>query len=82
MAVVPDGLERVTANETEATQLEAMGAVADMGPDNIAHDVGFASASGAGAMTAQMFELKIALATIVPDQGQLVTDDFGTCHRD
>lgn len=77
MPIVPDGLQRVTANEAKAAQLKAVRAIADVGPLDITHDVGFTPAARAGAGAAELFQLEVAFAAIVPREREFMTDHFG-----
>ncbi len=77
MAVIPCGLQRIAADETKVAKLEALGAVANVVPLNVAHDVGLAAAGRAGAMATEHFERKIVLHAIAPDERKFVADDFG-----
>jgi hypothetical protein len=77
VTVVPCGLKRIAADEAEAADGKAPGAVADVGALDPAEDIGFAAAGRAGAGAAKFFERDITFAAIAPGHGKFMADDFG-----
>ncbi len=75
MAIGPDELNRVSAHASHARQLESgrqqglRRAFVDM-----AENIGFPLACGAGAMPAQLLEREITLGAILPFDREFVSD--------
>jgi hypothetical protein len=76
VTIVPGRLPRVATDQTEAPEMEALRTVADVGPMNVAHDVGLAAATRAGAGAAELFQLDVTLLSIAPADGEFTADDI------
>lgn len=64
VAIGPGGLEGVTADGLEGSELEAFGVVFDLRFDEASEDIGFAAAGGAGTGAAEGFEGEIAFLAV------------------
>jgi hypothetical protein len=77
MAIAPDGPDRVATHVVHARQLKRRRGQRTVGClVEVAHDVRLPVAPGAGAITAELFELHEGFAAVVPLDGQFVADDL------
>src|SRR5688572_32696521 len=75
MAVGPDGLDGVTAYRLELYQPKCLRAERLLWRlINVAHDITFAFATGAGARAPELFERDERLSPIFPAYGEFVAD--------
>ncbi len=77
MAVIPHGLQGVATDEAETAEFKTLRTVADVRTLDMAHDIGFSTAGGAGTVAAEEFQWKKVFHPIAPDQREFVADDFG-----
>ena len=83
VAVGPDGLDAVAADGIEPGQFEGDAGKGFRGVFvNVAEDVGFAGAAGAGAGAAEFFERNKILMAILPFDGQFISNrlNVGRAH--
>ena len=83
VAVGPDGLDAVAADGIEPGQFEGDAGKGFRGVFvNVAEDVGFAGAPGAGAAAAEFFERNKILPAIFPFDGQFISNrlNVGRAH--
>ncbi len=74
MAVGPAGLYGVASHGLPGGEVEAAIVVGHGGEGNLAEHIGFASARGARAVTAEEFQGKVGLDAVVPRDGEFGSD--------
>jgi hypothetical protein len=76
VAVVPSRLKRIAADEMEVAKFKAVLAITDVGPLNLPHHIGLASARRTGTSATEFFQGDVAFFPVAPDQREFLADDF------
>jgi hypothetical protein len=74
VSVAPTWLECITAYKIESDEREALVGVAHMRPHNLTEHIRLAATSRARARAPQQFEFKKRFGTVIPSNGQFVSD--------
>src|SRR5580765_3950614 len=74
VSIGPAGLQCVTAHQIESDKLEALVRVAHVRTRNVTEHIRLAATSRARAGTPQWFEVQKCFCTVVPGDGDLVSD--------
>jgi hypothetical protein len=76
VAVFPRGLDGITPDKRIVAHPETGRFVTDLRLFDTAHDVRLTAASRARAMAPHVFERKVRLCAVVPDEGQFIADEL------
>jgi len=74
VSIRPTGLQCITAHEIESDKLEAFVRVAHVRTQNVTEHIRFAAARRARARAPQQFKFQKRFGTVIPDNGQFVSD--------
>ena len=79
MSVCPPRLQRVAAYQIEAGEVKTLIRISHMRPRDVAEQVWFAPASGAGTCAPQRLQLEKRFRPVVPGNGKLVSYLLNVC---
>lgn len=74
VTVAPTRLKRVTADDIEPGQLKAVIGVAHVWSQNVSENIGLATTGRAWTSPPEKLEIKIRLGSVVPLNGELITN--------
>lgn len=82
MTILPEGLQRITSDRLERTQLKAARLKGTFRPLHDPEHVRLALADGAGARPAEKFQSKEGFPAVVPSNGEFFADHIDAVGED
>lgn len=74
VAVSPDWLQGVTANDLKTREIETVVGITDFWSNDISENIGLAPASSAGAGSPEELQVEIRLGSVIPADSQFIAD--------
>jgi hypothetical protein len=82
VAVLPEGLQRITSDRLKRTQLKTARLEGALGPFDDPEHVGLALTHGAGTGPAEKFQREEGFPAVVPGNGELIADHIDAVWED